>query len=343
MVLAFRIADLFFRSYLDAFQRSDEIGGNRNVSSPQNADEYELKPGSNLTNRTREPFTIQIFGRTFYMITAPQDAFAAYKASTVLSFDSFLDESLRAFGVDESSLKLAWHKPIPEDVCYRDPNPVNPKQKSFIHWIRDIYRQALLPGEKMNDMVAHFHSYVNPNLQWERVSSFALSQGEKQGSIRLSLKDFTTTIMLEAITDSMFGDQLVKVEPNIIDYAAELNNEAWMLVYRLPKYFAGRVLDKRMKIMRALEKYRQIPQEERTAGGEAWSVEMVLKAQDILGMSSESNNAFVTLIHWAYVTPSPCEITALTSGQGERQHIHALLLASLVHPMGQIPPRAHPT
>lgn len=276
------------------------------------------------------------------MITAPQDAFAAYKASTVLSFDSFLDDSLRAFGVDESSLKLAWHKPIPGEACYRDPNPVNPKQKPFIHWIRDIYRQALLPGEKMNHMVAHFHTYVDSNLQWERVSSFARSPGETKGPIRLSLKDFTTTIMLEAITDSMFGDQLVKVEPNIIKYAAELSDEVWMLVYRLPKYFAGRVLDKRMKMMSALEKYRQIPQEERTAGGEAWSVEMVLKAQDILGMSSESNNAFVTLIHWAYATPIPCAIAALTARQGERQHIHAVLLDPLAPPLGPIPARAHP-
>ena len=214
-----------------------------------------------------------------------------------------MKEALRGFGLDAASIKLAWHEPSPGDACYSDLNPVNPKQKPFVHWIKDIYRQALLPGEKMNHMAAHFHRYLERNLQWTRIVSFALVHVERKRSVRLSLKDFTRTIMLEAITDSFFGDCLAQVEPDIVKYAAGLNDEAWMLVHRYPKTFAGRVLHNRAKIMAALSRYRQIPKEERAAGGEAWSIETVMTAGELLGMSNESNDTFLMLIHWAYVTP----------------------------------------
>ncbi|MCJ1479176.1 hypothetical protein MMC13_007860 [Lambiella insularis] len=262
-----------------------------------------VETGLNYTKRTREPFAVQIIGRTFYIITAPEDVAAAYRATTVLSFDGFLNEALRAFGVDAPSLKLAWHKPTLGDDCYHESNPVNPKQKPFVHWIKDIYRQALLPGDRMNYMAAHFHSFTDQSLQWGRVFSFAMKQTEKQGSIGVSLKEFTRTIMLEAITDSLFGDTLVKIEPNLIKYVAEFNEEAWMLVHRYPKRFARRVTHNHRKIMDALDKYRQTPKAVRTAGGESWSIETVMTAQEILGMSNESNNAFLMLIHWAYAAP----------------------------------------
>ncbi|KAF4625071.1 hypothetical protein G7Y89_g13100 [Cudoniella acicularis] len=270
-------------SYLGILQRSNKV----------------VEKGINYTNRNREPFALPILGRTFYVITAPKDVTAVYKASTVLAFTSFLNEALHAFGVDDSSLKLAWHTPAPGDACWRDDNPVNPKQKPFIHWIKDIYRQQLLPGEKMNVMVHRFRQYVDTKLQWESISSFDLHPAEKNGSVRLSLKDFARKIMLEAITDSLFGTCLMKVEPNLIKYVDEFNDDAWQLVHRYPKRFASRVYSNRAKLLATLDKYRQLPQEERTAGGEAWAVKTLIDEQDILGMSNESNNAFLMLIHWA--------------------------------------------
>ncbi|KAL9120920.1 MAG: hypothetical protein Q9187_002527 [Circinaria calcarea] len=104
--------------------------------------------------------------------------------------------------------------------------------------------------------------------------------------------------MLEAITQSLFGDRLVKAEPNLIRYVAEFNDKAWVLIYRYPGQSAG-VLDKRTKIMAALDQYRQIPKEERTAGGESWAIETAITGQGILGMSNESDNALLLLIYWA--------------------------------------------
>lgn len=301
---------------------------------PECIDRRKPKLGRDFTNRTREPFAIQVMGRTFYTITTPEHVAAAYKASTTLSFDSFLDETLRVFGLDAVTLKLIRHEPSPGDACYHESNPVNPQQKPFVHWIKDIYRQALLPGDKMNHMAANFDNYLDRNLQWNRVSSFALNQVEKQKSIRLSLKDFTRTIMLEAITNSLFGTRLAEIEPNIIKYAAEFNDEAWMLVYHYPKLFASRVFGNRMKIMAALDRYRKIPEEARAAGGEAWSIKTLITAGELFGMTNQNNDTFLMLIHWAYASPSLCVIASLTSAQGDRQYYLALLLASLVPLMG---------
>lgn len=100
----------------------------------------------------------------------------------------------------------------------------------------------------MIHMAANFDNYLDRTLQWDRVSSFALNQVEKQTPIRLSLKDFNKTISLEAITNSLFGTCLAEIELYIIKYAAEFNDEAWMLVYHYPKLFASRVFDNRMKL-----------------------------------------------------------------------------------------------
>jgi hypothetical protein len=127
----------------------------------------------NFTKRTREPFALPIVGRTFYVITDPKDVAAVYKAHTPLAFTNFLNEALKAFGVEKSSLNLAWHKPAEGDACWRDSNPVNPKQKHFVDWIKDVYRQQLLPGERMNVMAAFanmsttgFGGTVYPHFLW---------------------------------------------------------------------------------------------------------------------------------------------------------------------------------
>lgn len=326
---------IFPRSYLGVCQRSGKISGKGNVGAPfQNTYCCDLKFCRDFTNRTREPFAIKIIGRTFYTITAPAHVAAVYKATTALSFDSFLNEALHGFGLDAASIKLVWHKPSLGDACYHNPNPLNPQQKPFVHWIKDTYRQALLPGEKMNHMAAHFHRYIERNMQWKRVSSLAIQQLQSTGVVVLSLKDFSRKIMLEAITDSFFGDRLFQVEPNIVQYAAGFNDEAWMLVHRYPKILAGRVLHNRTKIMAALSKYRQIPKEERAAGGEAWAIETVMTAGELLGMSNESNDTFLMLIHWAYVIPVVLAILNSLVGQCQRQYHLALLLASLVHSVG---------
>ena len=302
----------------------------------QNLYRCDLKVCRDFTNRTREPFAIKVIGRTFYTITAPEHVAAVYKATTALSFDSFLNEALRGFGLDAASIDLAWHKPSPGDACYHDPNLLNPKQKPFVHWIKDTYRQALLPGEKMNHMVVQFHRYIEGNMQWNRVSSLAIQQFHSKGVVVLSLKDFSRRIMLEAITDSFFGSCLFQVEPNIVQYAAGFNDEAWMLVHRYPKILSGRVLHNRAKIMAALSKYRQIPKEVRTAGGEAWAIETVMTTGELLGMKNESNDTFLMLIHWAYVKPQVCvlAIAKLIGEQCQRQYHLALLLASVAYPVG---------
>ncbi|KAH8649753.1 cytochrome P450 [Tricladium varicosporioides] len=258
-----------------------------------------VERGINFTNRSREPFSLPILGRTFYVITDPRDVTAVYKARTVLSFTSFLNEALHAFGVNDSSLKLAWHTPSPGDACYRDSNPVNPMQKPFIDWIKEIYRQQLLPGEKMNIMADRFRQYSDRRLQWKSISLFDLKPFENKDSVHLSLKEFTRTVILEAITDSLFGTCLTKVEPSLIKYVEEFNDDAWMLVHRYPKRFAGKAYANRKRILDAFNKYRQLSQEERTAGGESWAVKSLITEQNILGMSNESNSAFLMLIHWA--------------------------------------------
>ena len=64
--------------------------------------------------------------------------------------------------------------------------------------------------------------------------------------------------MLEAITESFFGNCLTRVEPDLIKYTAEFHEEAWMLIDRYPKPLAKRVLENRSRILAAMDRYTQI-------------------------------------------------------------------------------------
>lgn len=229
------------------------------------------------------------------MLTAPQDVAIAYKNNTTLSWDGYLDELLQAFGLKGHSLKLAWHKPRPGDACYLEANPFNPQQKSLIHLTEDVYKQQLLPGEKLDQMSQSFLRSIDGSVCWEKLDPYCMGSTEKHKYV--SLKDFTRTALVDAITASMFGDHLHRIEPNMTRYMLDFNDDAWMVVFRYPQTLARRLSQCRQKIMAALKVYIHTPKEQRT--GEAWSIQTVVQAQEITGMDDENRTAMLLMIYWA--------------------------------------------
>ena len=240
--------------------------------------------------RSRDVFAVYILGQISYIITSPHDVSPVYNDATSFKFDIFLNDTLLAFGVDKRSLDLAWCKPVPGDACYRDDNPVNPKQKPFVDWIKETYRKALLPGPYMDSISRAFNGYVNREVQ-----SLDLGAGTKD----LSLKDLIRAMMGKAITGALFGDCLLELEPDIVSHSDGFSAESWRLIFRLPSWAAKRVIGHREVILSALDRFCYLPKAERILKGSSWPIETLLIEQEILGMSARSNNSFLLLINWA--------------------------------------------
>lgn len=262
--------------------------------------EYESwRRGRKVTNHTREPFALPVWRDRLYILTSAEDVAAAYKNNTTLSRDAFLNDMLEGFGLKGKSLKLAWHQPKPGDASYRSPNPINPAQKSLVHFTEEIYRRQLLPGENLNAMENSYLKRLSDNLCWGHMTgSHVLACTTTQK--RLSLKGFFRYIVVDAITYSIFGGSLQKINPDIAWDMINFNDDAWMVVFRYPEFTSPKLVNSKRRIKDALRTYISIPDGQRK--GESFAIMNVLEGQKITGIDEESRLAMLLMIYWAWVS-----------------------------------------
>lgn len=227
-----------------------------------------------------------------------------------LTFDGNLKQLLSNFGVTRQAFEKAWHNPQPGDWCYIPNNEFNPAQLNLIHFVEESYRKQLLPGEHM-DILSE--AFINPLLATLHRDSLDFHLGPThegaaikgkfynepvEGSFRLtSLYSLCRVFIVEAATQSLFGQHLHEIEPNIVDLMTEFNENAWMVVFGYPKILSGAVLGVKQKIMAALAKFIKLPKEKRTQ--EAWVVKNILAAMDLVDIDIESRAAMLLMSFWA--------------------------------------------
>ncbi len=236
-------------------------------------------------------------GRTkFYVVTAPQDVAQVYKNVTTLNWDGHLNQILYNFGFKQEALKLAWHEPIVGEPCYIYKNAINPKQRSLIHLIEEIYIAQLLPGEHMDEMCKEFVASLHATLKWHNLD-FCTLGAENNKQKRVSLKALCRFTMVEAATRSMFGDVLHGLNPDIAQNMLDFNDHAWMVFFGLPEIFSFAVAIARRKMTDTMKRFVKLPEEERI--GQAWGIKQILAGQEIVGIDVESRACMLLLIYWA--------------------------------------------
>jgi hypothetical protein len=252
-------------------------------------------PPRNYTGRTHEPFALQVGSKKFYIVTAPQDVAEVYRKVATLNWDGHLNQILTNFGFKGDALKLAWHKPIPGEKCYVHKNPVNPKQLSLIHLIEEVYIAQLLPGVHMDEMCQAFIVSLKNSLQPTKMDFCTL---ERYGATsRVSLKSLCRYTLVEAATRSMFGDTLHRLNPEIRQNMLDFNDRAWMVFFGLPEIFSQAVSKAHRTMTKTMKEFVSLPEEERA--GQAWGIQQILKAQEIVGIDLDSRACMLLLIYWA--------------------------------------------
>lgn len=250
-----------------------------------------------LTNRTREPFALQLWRDKLYILTAPEDVALAYKNTTTLSWDAFLNDLLEGFGLRGKSLELAWHQPKPGDAAYECKHLFKSAQKSLVHFTEEISRRQLLPGEHLKVMEASFLERLHETLQWDQmIGSDVLHCSGMQK--RLSLKGFFRYLVVDAITYSIFGGTLQQIHPNVARDMITFNDDAWMVVFRYPEFSAPNLVNSKRRIKDALKTYMSLPDEQRKK--ESFAITNILEGQKITGIDDESRVAMLLMIYWAW-------------------------------------------
>ncbi|KAH7304460.1 cytochrome P450 [Stachybotrys elegans] len=267
-----------------------------------------IEHGMTYFGRVRKPFTIQLLGKKLYVCTDPDNVSDIFDDVHGFNFDTHLTSLLTNFGISQDSLRRAWHEPKPGDWCYIPNNPINPKQKSLIHCMEDIYRLQLLPGQHMDDWCASFLGSVQRSMAtMDDMLPFATTDNsipgvrqEAQQVTQARLYDIVSFFSVQATATAMFGSSLFTIAPTIVNDMLAFNKHVWMILFQRPNIMGLPVDGPRQRIMQAMRDYLQIPVEKRQDA--SWVVHQVVRGMEIVQMDSESITSMLLMILWAAVS-----------------------------------------
>ena len=229
-----------------------------------------------------------------YIVTAPKDVAEVYKKPNVLAWDGHLNQIFLNFGFNAESLKRAWVKPIDIDSRYKT---VNPNGLPLIRLIESIYAKQLLPGPHMDKMVESFVATLQQSLRLPNPKVCSVRADTHSRTVSLwSLCQYT---LLEAGINSFFGKTIMESDKNIIPNQLAFTENAWMLFYGLPSYFASAVLTPQSAVLATFQQFANLPETLRM--DQSWSVQQMLVAQECLGIDLRSRACMLVMVLWAQV------------------------------------------
>lgn len=248
----------------------------------------------NYTQRTYEPFAIQLPGKQLYIVTAPKDVVATFSNSTGMDTDVSLRELLISFGVNKKGLELAWHKPKPGDRSYIPNNPINPEQRCFIKFVEHIYRTHLLSGPTMHKMREVFHNSVAENLRMDSLGW--CMAGDEQN---FSLYSLVRHVVVEGATRSLFGTHLHDIDPRVVDHMLHFNDYVWQVVMRYPDFFFYRsaVSVPYEKLLALMRKFVEIPAQQ--YGQINLLIRQTLVGMENTALDTDSRARMLLMMFWA--------------------------------------------
>lgn len=209
-----------------------------------------------------------------------------------------INDLLIAFGISSSVIPRLW---LPVEIV--DPNQSNnaawktTARLSVLHSTLELYKRQLLPGAMLDKFGEKLLKCLNESLCWEfMISRYQIAP---TGRIeRVSLKGLCDVFLVDAITRTIFGDCIYDIEPDLIQYLLDFNESAWMLVFKYPLTGAPKLRIAKDKILKALAKYLQAPDNVRS--GQSWLIEKVMEDLNAVHVAETNGAALLLMIYWGY-------------------------------------------
>lgn len=242
-------------------------------------------------------------GQKLYICTSPEDVSTVFDNNVHFNFDNHLTNLLTSFGISKQALERAWHVPKPGEKCFIPNNPLNPKQKSLIHYVEDIYRQQLLPGDRMDVWAGRFLGSVKsslrdiPSLDFCTTEYLDSSEFGEGAARKVSLYQLVSYFSIEATARAMFGPHLHDIDSSVVDHMTSFNQYVWMVVFRCPNIWGLPVDEPQKKLMECMRTFVRLPEVSRSQA--SWAIQNSLKGMEAVDMDLESRAAMMLMIFWA--------------------------------------------
>ena len=252
---------------------------------------------------TREPFSITLAGETMTILTLASDAAAAYKNTTSLNYDKFVQNLFNAFGVSPTTIERMYQSPemfLEDHKSKSLLQSENPLHKCLIHLNSDIYKQQLHPGSRLDALQGKFLSYINKSLCWEKSSFWNVPSSTitkaPSSEVTVSLFQWCRGVLIDSATRTFFGDILLDISPDFTEHFFDYDENSWKLLYQYPRIFARDVHTAKSKMLDILVTYLNLSKEQKSDA--SWLIQTLENEQRDIGIDIRDIAAMIMMGYW---------------------------------------------
>lgn len=233
-------------------------------------------------------------GEKLYVLTSADDVAEAFKNTDSLEFDGFIADMLLSFGATSSGVGKMFHHPSRGGSGY-PVGGMNSRSKSLAHLSEDLYKQQLLPGERLDKLAGRLIGSIDEALQWEKMPHLYYPQSFSR-EMNISLMKWCGDILIDAAITALFGPRIYQINPNIAQDFFDFNEDAWKLLFRYPRIAARKMYTAKKNLIDAFEIYFRLPKEERKDS--AWLVQELEAEQRQIGIEDRDIATMGLMLLW---------------------------------------------
>ena len=243
---------------------------------------------------TREPFTLTIAGGQLHVLTNPRDFEDAYKKSSSIGFDGFVQAMMRTLGSSEHCINAMFsytpHSPHENDF----PNPL---KKSLGKLAKDLHARQLLPGQYLDDLCNKFVNFFDESLVLEEISKKDYATEKIPESIVVPLRVWSSEVFIIGGQRAYFGCLLEDIDPSMARTFIEFDELGWQVLFQYPRFASRRMHALADMLIEDLEKYYGTPAEKRK--GDAWFIKAFEHEARQAGIDTHDIATMMLPAYWA--------------------------------------------
>ncbi|KAK0739911.1 cytochrome P450 [Apiosordaria backusii] len=257
-----------------------------------------------LSGESRQPFSLQAAGTTFYVISHPKHMSEVFKNTHSFSFHEFVLDILKATGLSPDGIAKTYdlNPDIVDSTVDHFQHPI--KNKHFEHLNRQLHITQLSPSSQ-NDNLASLDqailSWLQDHLTIPNLQQYSLVQD----GLEVDLYKFINEVFTRAGEHAYFGPAFAKINPDMAKEFQIYDALQWKDLYQLPPFLGPELTSIKEKLIAQLKRYFALPQEERHKQNPSWFTPNTELTFDKLGVGERDKAIFFLMLYFAANSNTP--------------------------------------
>ncbi|PSN72882.1 cytochrome P450 [Corynespora cassiicola Philippines] len=192
-----------------------------------------------------------------------------------------------------------WTKPTQEYIRYRIKNQgfPNPHGKVLTHVSEAIFKAQLHPGARMENLSANLLRIIHQTAAWESIPDSVVQERNPKDTERvISLKNWTRYVLLYAVTSCFFGEVIFRVDPRILEYFMDFDEDSWQFTYQISRVFTQKMFRAKTRIQNVFNDYLDLSVTIRSDA--SWMVLTLESEMRAAGIGSKDISAYLMMLYW---------------------------------------------